>query len=189
MCILFFTLPFEKRVYAFIPVFAFWIIYYAWIYMEKRETTKGNDLTVNQRQATSNDYEDILKLWEKSVFATHDFVKFEDWQEIKKEIPSYLPHLDVRIWYIDDLMIGFSSINNHQLEMLFLNPDEIGKGYGAKILITLINDFKVETVDVNKDNEQAKRFYLKHGFMVVSEDETDSAGRPYPILHLKLKDT
>lgn len=143
---------------------------------------------MNYRLATSNDYEDILKLWEKSVFATHDFVEFEDLQDIKEEIPSYLPHLDVLIWYIDDLTIGFSSINNHHLEMLFLDPDEIGKGYGTQILRKLINDFKVESVDVNKDNEQAKRFYLKHGFIVVSEDETDSSGRPYPILHLKLKE-
>lgn len=138
------------------------------------------------KQATSDDYEVILTLWEKSVFATHDFVKAEDLQEIKNEIPSYLPQLDIQLWYVDDVIIGFSSINKTQLEMLFLDPNEIGKGYGSQILNVLINNFKVDTVDVNKDNKQAKAFYLKHGFIAIGETETDSAGRPYPILHLKL---
>jgi putative acetyltransferase len=29
-------------------------------------------------------------------------------------------------------------------------------------------------------------FYLKNGFSIIGEELTDDAGRPYPILHLKL---
>lgn len=39
--ILFFTLSYEKRFYAFIPVFAFWITYYTWIYIEKKRKDEG----------------------------------------------------------------------------------------------------------------------------------------------------
>lgn len=52
---------------------------------------------------------------------------------------------------------------------------------------SLIHDFGVTTVDVNKDNENAMMFYMKSGFSIVSESLTDDAGRPYPILHLQLK--
>ncbi len=138
------------------------------------------------RRARENDYSSILSLWERSVIATHHFLKAEDLQDIKKEIPLYLPVLDVRLWYSEDSFIGFSATNHHHLEMLFLDPDKTRKGFGTAILTRLIRDFGVTSVDVNKDNENAKRFYLKHGFSIFGEDLTDSAGRPYPILHLKL---
>ncbi|SYX83695.1 GNAT family N-acetyltransferase [Paenibacillus alvei] len=70
--------------------------------------------------------------------------------------------------------------------MLFLDPDEIGKGYGTQIIQLLIKEFGVNSVDVNTDNERAKMYYLKNGFSIVDESQTDSSGRPYPILHLKL---
>lgn len=143
---------------------------------------------MQNRKATANDYDLILNLWEKSVTATHDFLSFDDKREIRKEIPSYLPHLDVRLWYVESSLIGFSGISQNHLEMLFLDPNEIGKGYGKQIIQLLIHHFGVKTVDVNKDNENAKMFYLKNGFSIVNESPTDNSGRPYPILHLQLQE-
>lgn len=142
---------------------------------------------MQNRKATVNDHELILKLWDKSVTATHHFLKLEDKLEIRKEIPLYFPHLDVRLWFVEDSFVGFSGTNENHLEMLFLNPDEIGRGYGTQIIQLLIKEFGVNSVDVNKDNEHAKMFYLKNGFSIVDESQTDSSGRPYPILHLKLQ--
>lgn len=140
---------------------------------------------IQMRQATSHDYDGILKLWEQSVLATHDFLKQEDLQAIKKEIPSYFPHLNVQLWYIDTAFIGFSAIQHQHVEMLFLNPLEIGKGYGKQIIQQLIQNFDVQSVDVNKDNEYAKIFYVKNGFSIIGESPIDGQGRPYPILHLQ----
>ncbi|MGM1047375.1 MAG: GNAT family N-acetyltransferase [Bacillota bacterium] len=141
---------------------------------------------MQNKKATANDYNTILSLWEESVTATHSFLSFKDKQEIKREIPSYLPHLDVQLWYVENSLVGFSAVNEDHLEMLFLHPNEIGKGYGKQIIRLLIDNLGITTVDVNKQNENAKIFYLKNGFSIVSEELTDSTGRPYPILHLKL---
>jgi putative acetyltransferase len=141
---------------------------------------------MHNKKATANDYNTIVNLWEESVTATHRFLSSKDKQEIKREIPSYLPHLDVQLWYVENSLVGFSAINKGHLEMLFLKPNETGKGYGKQIIRLLIDNLGITTVDVNKQNENAKRFYLKNGFSIVSEELTDSAGRPYPILHLKL---
>lgn len=43
-------------------------------------------------------------------------------------------------------------------------------------------------VDVNEQNPDALSFYRKRGFSVISRDETDESGRPFPILHLELKE-
>ncbi|MDD9269640.1 GNAT family N-acetyltransferase [Paenibacillus sp. GCM10023248] len=140
---------------------------------------------IQNRKATDNDYDIIINLWERSVMATHHFLNFKDKEEIKKELPMYFPHLDVRLWYIEDSIIGFTAINENHLEALFLDPDKIGKGYGKQIMQICINGFGITSVDVNKQNENATRFYLKSGFGIIGEDLTDGAGRPYPILHLK----
>jgi len=140
---------------------------------------------IQNKKATVYDFDMIINLWERSVMATHHFLSFEDKEEIKKELPMYFPHLDVRLWYIEDSIIGFTAINENHLEALFLDPDKIGKGYGKQIMQICINGFGITSVDVNKQNENATRFYLKNGFGIIGEDLTDGAGRPYPILHLK----
>ncbi|EJW15979.1 GNAT family N-acetyltransferase [Paenibacillus alvei] len=139
------------------------------------------------RKATGNDHELILNLWDRSVTATHHFLKLEDKLEIREEIPLYFPHLDVRLWFVEGSFVGFSGTHQNHLEMLFLDPDKSGRGYGTQIIQLLIKEFGVNSVDVNKDNERAKMFYLKNGFSIVNESPTDSSGRPYPILHLKLQ--
>ena len=45
----------------------------------------------------------------------------------------------------------------------------------------------IKGIDVNTQNEYAKKFYLAHGFEIESEDKIDSFGKPHPITHLSKK--
>lgn len=135
----------------------------------------------------SEDYAALIELWEKSVLATHDFLTAEDREALKKEIPAYFPQLDMKMWFEDNTLVGFSGVNESHLEMLFLDPEEIGKGVGSMILNDLIEKDGIKFVDVNKDNESALAFYLKNSFQVTGESERDEQGRDYPILHLGLR--
>ncbi len=54
---------------------------------------------MNFRKASQNDYDTILHIWEESVLATHHFLTDKDREEIKNEIPSYFPHLNLQLWY------------------------------------------------------------------------------------------
>ncbi|MEO3946362.1 GNAT family N-acetyltransferase [Gorillibacterium sp. CAU 1737] len=139
------------------------------------------------RQAAPSDYDEMLQLWERSVIATHSFLSAEAREAIRLEIPSYFPQLEVQLWYLHGAMLGFSAIHEGHLEMLFLDPESIGKGYGKQIMQQLLATFGVKSVDVNKDNPKALAFYQKNGFAIVRESPTDGAGRPYPILHLALE--
>ena len=42
-------------------------------------------------------------------------------------------------------------------------------------------------LNINEQNEKALKFYQYMGFEVVSRDEFDSMGNPFPILHMKIK--
>lgn len=137
-------------------------------------------------KAANSDYGTILNLWEQSVNETHKFLKQEDKESIKKEVYSYLDKTNLLMWYREKELIGFSGHSNKHLEMLFLYPNKMHQGYGTKIIKILINNFKITSVDVNKQNLQALNFYMKNGFKIISECATDDMGRPYPILKLQL---
>lgn len=134
--------------------------------------------------ATTSDYALVLDIWEQSVLATHDFLQPEDVTFYKTQIPRFLAQTVLRIWSLDNQPIGFSGTNAQELEMLFLDPHYIGGGYGHQILDWLINNQRINKIDVNEQNQRAKAFYLKHGFTVASRSQRDGFDKPYPILHL-----
>ena len=102
--------------------------------------------------------------------ATHRFLKEDDFFEIKAAlIPDYFPNVD--LYAI--------------AEMLFIDSVRRGRGYGSA-LIEFAKQHGATKVDANEQNPSALNFYKAKGFHVISRDETDDAGRPYPILHLSL---
>ncbi|MBC6147555.1 GNAT family N-acetyltransferase [Listeria innocua] len=144
-------------------------------------------ILINKR-AEKQDYQTLLAIWEKSVIATHDFLAAEDRQFYKEQIPLFLDNVELFLWFAGEEIVGFSGTSERELDMLFLNPIATGNGYGSQILIWLIENKRINLVDVNEQNENATRFYLKHGFVVSSRSDLDGFGNPYPILHLQLKE-
>lgn len=139
---------------------------------------------LSRSKATKDEYVLILEIWEKSVRHTHDFLDEEDIQFYKNVIPEYLENVDLVLWKDEQRIIGFSGTSEEELVMLFLDPIFIGKQYGSEILMELIASESIKRIDVNTQNEHAKRFYLNHGFEIESEDAVDGFGKPYPITHL-----
>ena len=94
------------------------------------------------------DYNTILKIWERFVVETHDFLKKEDRMQLKNELPIYLKYVEAYLWFNEKEAIGFSGINEKNLEMLFIDPKHFNKGYGTTILQSLIQEDKIQYVDV-----------------------------------------
>lgn len=133
-----------------------------------------------------SEYVDVVTLWEISVSETHDFLKEEDISFFKPLIlNNYLNAVELRcIRGESGKIYGFSGVSEGNLEMLFVHPDQIGKGIGKALLSYAIEHQQVTKVDVNEQNPHAKEFYLKNGFMVVGRSELDGTGKPYPIVHM-----
>ncbi|HHQ1159823.1 TPA: GNAT family N-acetyltransferase [Listeria innocua] len=145
-------------------------------------------ILINKR-AEKQYYQTILAIWEKSVIATHDFLTAEDRQFYKEQIPLFLDNVELFLWFAGEEVVSFSGTSERELDMLFLDPVATGNGYGSQILGWLIENKRINLVDVNEQNENVKRFYLKRGFMVSSRSDLDGFGKPYPILHLQLKES
>ncbi len=150
--------------------------------MGKYDRQKSNLII---EKADSNDYGQIMEVWESSVKATHDFLKQEDFEFYKKVIPTnYLPNLDVYILRSVEKTVGFVGISEKNIEMLFILGEQIGKGYGKILLEYAIDNFNANTIEVNEQNTQAIAFYKKLGFKMISRSEKDSENKGYPILKM-----
>ena len=131
-------------------------------------------------------YPTLREIWERSVRATHDFLDETDISEIKGVLISdYFPNVDLYAVREIDSIVGFIGLRGEMIEMLFIDSDRRGCGYGTS-LIEFAKERGATKVDVNEQNPLALSFYLAKGFRIIGRDDNDDAGRPYPILHLAL---
>ncbi|KRN75663.1 hypothetical protein IV73_GL000156 [Weissella kandleri] len=140
---------------------------------------------LNNRIAEKVDYTNVIDIWDRSVKATHHFLSEEDKDFYQNIIPNFFEEVELMLWYDDEALIGFSGVDGQELVMLFLDPQFIGKHYGTRIIDWLKMNRNINSIDVNEQNENALKFYLKQGFEIDSRSEKDGFDKPYPILHLK----
>lgn len=134
------------------------------------------------------DYPTLIKVWEASVRATHDFLAEDDLQELKPLIlEQSFDAVDLRcVKSNDGEILGFSGVHDGHIEMLFIAPEARGKGIGALLVAYAINAQGATNVDVNEQNGQALGFYQHMGFSVTGRSPVDGQGKPYPLLHMAL---
>ena len=131
--------------------------------------------------------EQLLKVWESSVKATHLFLSEDEIENIKKYVPQSLkevPYLII-IENKNQIPVGFMGITEQHLEMLFISNEERGKGLGKKLLQYGIEKYSINDLAVNEQNPLAKGFYEHMGFEVYKRTERDEQGNPYPLLYMK----
>ena len=81
--------------------------------------------------------------------------------------------------------VAFMGVEAGSLEMLFIAPEERGKGLGKRLIQYGIKNYSVEKLTVNEQNPQAKGFYEHMGFQVYKRTDLDEQGNPYPLLYMR----
>ena len=130
----------------------------------------------------------LLAVWEGAVRATHLFLSSREIESIKEYVPQALNGIAHLIIAEDDTgcPIAFMGIEDGMLEMLFVSPEERGKGLGKRLLQYGIKNYAVERLAVNEQNPQAKGFYEHMGFQVYKRTDYDEQGNSYPLLYMSL---
>jgi putative acetyltransferase len=141
------------------------------------------------RRANPTDRDVLVDIWLRSVRATHTFLSEADIQSLLPATRDYLtsdePELRVLCSGSGTIM-GFMGMAGSEIEALWLAPEFHGRG-GGRQMIQHAQELRGElTVDVNEQNPAARRFYEACGFVVEGRSELDDAGRPFPLLHLRL---
>ena len=128
----------------------------------------------------------LLEVWEASVRASHHFLTETDIHRLAPQAEGALRYIET-LWVVLDngLPVGFMGVQERKIEMLFLHPDYFRKGLGRELVQRAFRELDVEFVDVNEQNPDATRFYMRMGFKVFKRNECDSEGNPFPILEMK----
>jgi putative acetyltransferase len=120
---------------------------------------------VTIRRAQPQEHEALVQIWLRSVTATHAFLQ-------PGEIEALLPAVREQalpapnLWVLaagDGRILGFLELAR-RLQGAARTPLR---------------------VDVNEQNPEAVKFYEACGFKVTGRSPVDSAGRPYPLLHME----
>jgi putative acetyltransferase len=139
------------------------------------------------RPATPADFDDLFDIWLASVRVSHSFLSESEIQALAPLVrEAALPNLELWVLQLaDGKPVGFFGLDGTKLEALFIAPDHQGQG-GGKMLVEFARKLKGPlTVDVNEQNPKAIAFYERNGFIRTGRSETDSGGRPYPLLHYR----
>lgn len=119
-------------------------------------------------RCNEKDYETLAGIWERSVIATHSFLKEDDFFEIKAAlIPDYFPNVDLYAIADNGVYVGFIGLSPGSIEMLFIDSNRRGQGYGSA-LIEFAKRRGATKVDVNEQNPSALNFYKAKGFRIIS---------------------
>ena len=111
----------------------------------------------------------LVDVWERSVRATHDFLAEDD-------IVGLRPEAESGIAGVERLTVAYDGGA----------PEARGRGVGRALLAHAVEHARVRTLDVNEQNPQAVGFYEHEGFVVAGRSPVDDAGRPFPLLHMRL---
>ena len=142
---------------------------------------------VEVKERTPDLIKGLLEVWENSVRATHLFLSDSEIQSIKKYVPQALNEV-LHLLIAEDesgRAVAFMGVEAGSLEMLFIAPEERGKGLGKRLIQYGIKNYAVEKLTVNEQNPQAKGFYEHMGFQVYKRTDLDEQGNPYPLLYMR----
>ena len=132
----------------------------------------------------------LLDIWERSVRATHLFLSDGEIESIKEYVPRALTGVETLTVAENESRrpTAFMGTENGTLEMLFIAPEERGKGLGKRLLRYGIDHLGVKKLAVNEQNPQAKGFYEHMGFRACKRTERDEQGGPYPLVYMRLRE-
>lgn len=140
------------------------------------------------KTASIDDYQTLLEICIESIRSTHSFITKEKLEEYRNVIiEKSFPLANLSYIIEKDEIVGFIATANSKLKMLFISPKHFKKGFGKILIEYAIENFNVEFVDVNEQNEKAHQFYEYMGFEVFKRSPLDSNSDPFPILHMRLK--
>ena len=129
--------------------------------------------------------EQLIKVWESSVRATHDFLSEDEILRIKEYVPPAINGVEnLIIAENEGIICAFMGLENGRLEMLFIAPDERGHGLGRQLITLAVEKYNVTELTVNEQNRSALGFYGHMGFNAYKRTETDEEGGPYPLIYM-----
>lgn len=127
-------------------------------------------------QLTDDNLDQIMGIWLTGNLDAHAFVSADYWRAAQTEVATQIREATIYVVRDDDdTIVGFAGMVDRYLAGLFVKQGYRDQGVGSMLLFALKSDYKLIKLNVYEKNEQAVKFYRKHGFEVKNrqiDDET-----------------
>lgn len=147
----------------------------------------GSATPFHIRRAGPDDRDRLVDIWWRSACATHRFLSPQQLEALLPEVRALqLESLDTWVLCVPTAeAVGFLVMDGRSVEALFMAPEWLRHGGGARLMRHARQIAGPLTVEVNEQNAGAVEFYLAQGFEIARRAPVDRAGRPYPLLYLE----
>ncbi len=121
--------------------------------------------------------EKVLDIWLHASIQAHSFIGADFWrQQLGAMRNRYLPASTSYVFEIDGAVWGFYSLHGDALAALFVAPAKQSAGVGSLLLADAQARRPMLELTVYSANHAARRFYERHGFVVVGQQQDAHTG-------------
>lgn len=122
------------------------------------------------RKASSNDFNELTKIWLEASIKAHHFIPASYWQSnIDKMQDIYLPMSEVYLAEDENNIYGFIALLDDAIAAIFVSPDHQAKGIGRQ-LVTYAQEMRNRLqLNVYQENQNSVKFYQSNGFKILNE--------------------
>ena len=126
----------------------------------------------------------LLDIWERSVKATHLFLSDGEIENIKEYVPRALMGVEnlTVAENEDGQSVAFMGTESGTLEMLFIAPEERGKGLGKRLFRYGIDHLGGKRTGGQRAEPAGKGLLRAHGFSRLQTNGARRTGRPLSAL-------
>ena len=157
-------------------------------------------------KATVNDAVELTELTMRSkAFWGYSPIQIEGWRDELTITPNYIQFNQVVKLISEELIkdaveskvkgkvLGYYAFRIApakvaKLDFLFIEPDQVGQGYGQILLdncIDRLKDYDVERIVLDAD-PNAEKFYIENGFIAIGQLPSSIENRFLPIMERRL---
>jgi GNAT superfamily N-acetyltransferase len=125
------------------------------------------------RAATKSDMPEIARLFKLSRESQLPYLPQMHTPEEDVAYFSVMVYGEQSVYLIEDneRLLGFIAYDQSWVHHLYIHPNELGKGFGAKLLKLAMQNASILQLWAFKKNTRAINFYKKHGFVLVKETD------------------
>jgi putative acetyltransferase len=136
-----------------------------------------------------DDADDVIRVWIASTIPGQSFLPEEHWRAMEPAIrEDLMPIAETWVVEEDGELVAFMSLLDDLIGGLFTHPDHQGKGHGRALIEHARERYDPVFVEVFEANADAKRFYLRRGFVDYQRRVDKESGLPQLIMRLENPD-
>ncbi len=127
------------------------------------------------RKMSREDIGKLVELWYEASLDAHDFIDKEYWEKAQEDMAKkYIPQSDTFVIEEDNEVQAFISMIDNYLAAIFVDKKFQRQGYGKKLLDYVKEQKDRIELKVFKKNSRACQFYLRNGFTIKQELDSES---------------